>query len=53
MGKVLVANHVTLDGVTQSPARPGEDTRAGFAHGGWASAVTTSTGVLIASYVPQ
>ncbi|HKV83073.1 MAG TPA: dihydrofolate reductase family protein [Ktedonobacterales bacterium] len=36
MGKVIVANHVTLDGVMQSPARPDEDTRDGFAHGGWA-----------------
>lgn len=36
MGKVIVSNHVTLDGVMQSPARPDEDTRDGFAHGGWA-----------------
>jgi dihydrofolate reductase len=38
MAKILVANHVTLDGVMQSPARPDEDTRDGFAHGGWAAA---------------
>ena len=38
MAKVLVVNHVTLDGVMQAPARPDEDTRDGFAHGGWAMA---------------
>jgi dihydrofolate reductase len=36
MAKVVVINHVTLDGVMQSPARSDEDTRDGFAHGGWA-----------------
>lgn len=36
MGKVVVINHVTLDGVMQGPGRPDEDTRGGFAHGGWA-----------------
>lgn len=40
MARVLVANHVTLDGVMQGPARPDEDTRDGFAHGGWATART-------------
>jgi dihydrofolate reductase len=38
MAKVLVANHVTLDGVMQSPARRDEDARDGFTHGGWAEA---------------
>jgi dihydrofolate reductase len=38
MAKVLVVNHLTLDGVMQAPARPDEDTRDGFAHGGWAMA---------------
>jgi dihydrofolate reductase len=36
MGTVVVINHVTLDGVMQGPGRPDEDTRGGFAHGGWA-----------------
>jgi dihydrofolate reductase len=36
MGKVIVMNSVTLDGVMQAPGRPDEDTRDGFAHGGWA-----------------
>jgi dihydrofolate reductase len=38
MSKVVVINHVTLDGVMQSPGRPEEDSRDGFTHGGWASA---------------
>ncbi len=37
MSKVVVINHVTLDGVMQAPGRPEEDTRDGFTHGGWAS----------------
>jgi hypothetical protein len=36
MGKIVVINHVTLDGVMQSPGRPDEDPRDGFEHGGWA-----------------
>ena len=37
MGKVIVMNWVTLDGVMQGPGRPDEDTRDGFEHGGWAA----------------
>ncbi|HEU5440124.1 MAG TPA: dihydrofolate reductase family protein [Ktedonobacterales bacterium] len=36
MSRVVVTNHVTLDGVMQAPARPDEDTRGGFTYGGWA-----------------
>jgi dihydrofolate reductase len=35
MSPVVVLNHITLDGVMQGPGRPDEDTRDGFAHGGW------------------
>jgi len=35
--KVVVMNHVTLDGVMQAPGRADEDTRGGFEHGGWAA----------------
>ena len=35
MGKVIVMNWVTLDGVMQGPGRPNEDTRDGFERGGW------------------
>ena len=36
MRKIVVTNHLTLDGVMQSPAAPDEDPRDGFTHGGWA-----------------
>jgi len=35
MSKVVVVNHLTLDGVMQAPGRPDEDPRGGFEHGGW------------------
>ena len=37
MRKVIVMNNLTLDGVMQGPGRPDEDTRDGFARGGWAT----------------
>jgi dihydrofolate reductase len=37
MGKVIVFTNLTLDGVMQAPARPDEDRRGGFKHGGWAA----------------
>jgi dihydrofolate reductase len=36
--RIVVVNHITLDGVMQSPGRADEDTRGDFAHGGWANA---------------
>lgn len=45
MSKIYVANHITLDGVMQSPGRADEDTRGGFTHGGWA--VPGSTGEVL------
>jgi dihydrofolate reductase len=37
MSRVVVINHVTLDGVMQAPGRPDEDIRDGFTHGGWSA----------------
>jgi dihydrofolate reductase len=36
MGRVIVIEHLTLDGVMQAPGHPEEDPRDGFRHGGWA-----------------
>ena len=33
--RIVVVNHVTLDGVMQAPGRRDEDTRDGFPYGGW------------------
>ena len=35
MGKLIVTEFVTLDGVAQSPGQPDEDRDGGFGHGGW------------------
>jgi dihydrofolate reductase len=50
---VTVISGVTLDGVVQAPARPDEDTRGGFSHGGWAvpygdEAATAAWGEVVA-----
>lgn len=37
MSRVLVIEHLSLDGVMQAPGRADEDERDGFAHGGWAA----------------
>lgn len=35
MRKILVLEHISLDGVIQGPGGPEEDTSGGFAYGGW------------------
>ncbi len=35
MRKIIVLEHVSLDGVIQAPGGPDEDTSGGFAYGGW------------------
>jgi dihydrofolate reductase len=35
MGKLIVTEFVTLDGVAQAPGTPDEDRDGGFTHGGW------------------
>ena len=37
MRTITVVNHVSLDGVMQSPRRPDEDESDGFTRGGWAT----------------
>jgi dihydrofolate reductase len=37
MRRVVVFEHLTLDGVMQAPGRVDEDRRGGFEHGGWAT----------------
>lgn len=35
MRKLTIFEHISLDGVIQSPGGPGEDPENGFTHGGW------------------
>jgi dihydrofolate reductase len=35
MGRIVVVNFVSIDGVVQSPLSPDEDRDGGFEHGGW------------------
>ncbi len=49
MSRIVVLNHVTLDGVMQGPGRPEEDTRDGFTQGGW-SAEHVNDELLAATY---
>jgi len=37
MRKIIVLEHISLDGVIQAPGGPDEDTSGGFKYGGWIS----------------
>jgi len=37
MRKIIVLEHVSIDGVIQAPGGPDEDTSDGFAYGGWSA----------------
>ena len=37
LGKLVLFQNITLDGVMQAPGRPDEDPRGGFPYGGWAT----------------
>ena len=43
MRKVMVLEHISLDGVIQAPGGPDEDTSSNFAHGGWIAPYSDST----------
>jgi dihydrofolate reductase len=44
MRKVIVLEHISLDGVIQAPGGPDEDTSGGFAYGGWISQYSDEIG---------
>ncbi len=46
--RIVVINHVTLDGVMQGPGRPDEDIRGGFSLGGWATAGADDPAIMAA-----
>ncbi len=37
MRKIIVLEHISMDGVIQAPGGPDEDTSGGFAYGGWSA----------------
>ena len=43
MRKIIVLEHISLDGVIQAPGGPDEDTSDGFAYGGWAAPYADDT----------
>lgn len=42
MRKIIVLEHITLDGVIQAPGGPEEDISGGFPYGGWISSFSDS-----------
>lgn len=43
MRKIIVNEHLSLDGVIQAPGGPEEDTSGGFTHGGWVAPYSDAT----------
>ena len=43
MRKIIVLEHVSLDGVIQAPGGPDEDISGGFAYGGWSAPYANET----------
>jgi dihydrofolate reductase len=43
MRKVVVLEHISLDGVIQAPGGPDEDTSGGFVYGGWIAPYSDAT----------
>lgn len=41
--KIIVLEHITLDGVIQAPGGPEEDRSGGFTHGGWIAPYSDET----------
>jgi dihydrofolate reductase len=41
MGKLIVTEFMTLDGVAQAPGAPDEDREGGFPYGGWQAPLET------------
>ena len=44
MRKIIVLEHISLDGVIQAPGGPEEDPSGGFAYGGWISSYADEIG---------
>jgi dihydrofolate reductase len=49
VGKLVVFESITLDGVMQGPGRADEDTRGGFQFGGWATRYADEVGGQVAA----
>jgi dihydrofolate reductase len=44
MRKIIVLEHISIDGVIQAPGGPEEDTSGGFAYGGWIAPYSDEVG---------